>query len=369
MRILSHYFIARYLGLFLTVLAAALILLIAVELVLQLDTAVLSESPSSSVSTGASSWFGSWQAIGDRLLAYYLPDLLPIVSFIAAFLTFAWAGRSLETVALQAGGIRIGRVILPVIGTALMLSLATAILHETFVLRAEQSQRLQGQSPGTPIDFGQKEFWFQKGRTITNVAQADAASRILDDVEIFERGVEGRVERVIRAERVRIADDGRWQVENARIWSFDSAVPDAPPLLEKHPSIVLDLESLGGDALLGAEPGLLPLRSFMRYLDGRGEHLPSRERQLMQRLHQRLSRPWLVLLFAWIALPFALLIDQAGRFIGPALEAAATLGLFFLSRGAGETLVHQGLAPASWATWIPIGLFAATAAFALRRRI
>jgi lipopolysaccharide export system permease protein len=363
-RILSHYFIARYLGLFLTVLTGALILLIAVEFVLQLD-AIGSSSDSFSTSPSIS----PTHPIVDRILAYYLPDLLPVVSFIASFLTFAWAGRSLETLALQAGGIRIGRVILPVMATALMLSLATVILHETLVLGAERTQRHAGSDRTRLIDFGQKEFWFQKGRTITNVAQADAQARTLEDVEIFERGTEGRIDRVVRAERVYIADDGRWNLENARIWQFDADDPTAAPRLEEHARFILDLETLGGAALLGAEPGLLPIRTLASYLSGPNEQLPSRRRQLLQRFHQRLSRPWLVALFAWLAIPFSLRIDGRGRFMGPALQATGILALFFFCRGTGATLVAQGVVTPASAAWWPLALFALGTSAALRRRI
>ena len=39
-----------------------------------------------------------------RVTTTYLVDLLPVASFLAAFLTFALAGRRLEWVALQAAG-------------------------------------------------------------------------------------------------------------------------------------------------------------------------------------------------------------------------------------------------------------------------
>ena len=361
MRILSHYFIARYLGLFGTVLVAATMMLLAVEFVLQLEPGGAADE--------AAPLVGSAQRLFSRMLAVYMPDLIPLASGVAAFSTFAWAGRARETLAIEAGGVRLARVVWPVLAATGMLSLATAILHETLVLDAERSQRHQRQDPARPIDFGQMEFWLHQGRTITNVARIDADARSLEDVEIFERGAGGRARRVIRAERVRIAEDGRWHLSQARIWRFPAgAETGTASALENHAELILDLEALGGDALLGGEPGLMPLRTLAEYLQRSEAESAARRRVLLGRFHERLSRPGLVLLFPLLALPFALRVDERGRLLGPAMGAAAVLGAFLFARGASDPFVAQGLLSAAVAIWAPIGVFAGGAVVALFRR-
>jgi lipopolysaccharide export LptBFGC system permease protein LptF len=402
-RILSHYFIARFLGLFATALIATLILLATVELILNFDdlSSLPSTSGSSSSSSSSSSLpssipdaasstnvtnqaysgsrdskheadrsavFGVVQYLWLRLTSYYLSDLLPIASFAAAFLTFAWAGRAMELVAIQAGGIRLVRVVIPILGVALILSLASAILHETVILRADQiwNTRFRGQDDA--IDFGRQAFWHRKGRTITNITKADAATRTLFGVEIFERGSDGTIIRVVRTDRVRIDNDGVWQIADARVWTFDPVHPSNPPTFSEDVEIALDLDLMRGDALLGAEPSLLPLPELARYRDAQQEISPSNQRRLTTRFHERLSQPWLVLLFAFLALPFGLSIDQTGRLVRPALGAAGALGLFFLLRSAGTTLAQQELLPVGIAPWLSIGLFTFATALSLRRR-
>ena len=61
-------------------------------------------------------------------------------------------------------------------------------------------------------------------------------------------------------------------------------------------SLALDLGAMRGDALLGAEPGLLPLRSLADYLEAQPEKSSAALRRLTNRYHERLSQPWLVLL-------------------------------------------------------------------------
>jgi lipopolysaccharide export LptBFGC system permease protein LptF len=302
-----------------------------------------------------------------RLASYYLPDLFPIASFIAVFIALAWAGRATELVAIQAAGIRLSRIVAPILVAALILSFASAILHETLILHARQISNAQSRSVAGEIDFGRQAFWYHKGRTITNVSKADAATRMLYGVEVFERGEGGTVVRVIRAERIRIAEDGVWQIENAQIWNFDPDAPGAPPEFKENVSMALDLGAMRGDALLGAEPSLLPIRSLADYLEARPQESGAAHRRLMNRYHERLSQPWLVLLFAFLALPFGLRVDQTGRFVRRALEAGAVLGLFFLLRSAGMTLAQQELFPLGFTPWASIGLFAIASAVALRK--
>ncbi len=365
MRILSHYFVARFLGLFSTVLVAALLILATIEIVLNLDE--LSAFGSSAAGPERTAWLNALRYFWVRLASYYLADLLPLASFTAVFITFAWAGRSMELLAVQAGGIRLRRVILPVLATALILSFATAVLHETLILDAQQIWSTKTHGSNDQPDFGRKAFWYHKGRTITNIRSADPETRTLYGVEIFERGPAGSIIRVVRVDRVQILSDGVWQLEDAAIWTFDPERPAAQPGLEEHVSMPLDLDALSGDVLLGADPGTLPLRALADYLSSNPSESLSALRRLKSLYHKRLSRPWLVVVFAWLALPFALRVDPRSRFGGPAVAAVAMLSVFFLVQNAAITISRHGLLPVGFAPWLAIGLVLVGSAIALRR--
>jgi lipopolysaccharide export system permease protein len=371
-RILSHYFIARYLGLFTTVLVAAVLILSTIELVLNLDdlAAFGASAESDSALLGFAGIASALRVLWVRLASYYLADLLPIASFVAVFVTLAWAGRAMELVAIQTGGIRLGRILAPILGTALILSFATALLHETLILDARQVWANEMRSDRNGIDFSREAFWYHKGRTITNISRADPETRTLHQVEIFERGLNGVIIRVIRADHVRIGTDGVWHIEDASIWRFDPEKPLRHPDLREHVSMALDLDALHGDAMLAADPALLPLPELAGYLErnAQSQETTSTGRGLASRYHDRLSQPWLVLLFAWMAMPFALRINESGRFGRPAAKAVAILGLFFLLQSAGTTLARQALFPLGATPWLMIALFGFGTAIALRRQ-
>lgn len=365
-RILSHYFVARFLGLFMTVLVAGLVIMATIELVLHFDE--LPALGTSAFDAEAAASIGIFRALWLRLASYYLTDLLPLASFIAVFVTFAWSGRSLELLAVQAGGVRLRRVVLPVLTTALILSLGTAVLHETLILRAKTTWSSQSQEAHDQPDFGRKAFWYHRGSTITNIRSADESSGTLFGVEIFERGPEGGIVRVVRVDRVQILSDGVWRLENADIWTFDPADPAAHPQVEENVSLDLDLDAIDGRVLLGADPVNLSLTALAEYLDADPQETSSNLRRLKSLYHTRLSEPWLVLVFAWLALPFALRVDRRGLLGGPAAAAITALSIFFLIKSAGMTLSQREFIPVGVTPWLAIGCVVIGSSIALRGR-
>lgn len=373
MRILSHYFITRYLSLFGLVLAVALLVLATIELVLNLDdvTAFGGGASGDSIASGSSGLPAIGHALrylGIRLIAYYLADLLPIASFIAVFLAFAISGRAMELLAAQAGGIRPLRIIVPVLTTAGILSLGAALLHETVILPAEQAWSGGNPEDQESIDFGGEAFWFQRGPLITNAAYADPTTRELFDVEIFERSPLGSIVRVIRTDRVLITESGLWKIAAATVWRFDPRDPEVDPIVKRDVPLELDFEALRSGLLLGADPMLLPLPVLARYLEKISSENSATLRRVRSRYHERLASPWLVLLFAWLAMPFALYVDERGRIAAPAVAAVATIALFFVIGSAGQTLAQEEIIPIGWTPWFTMGFFALITGLGLRLR-
>jgi lipopolysaccharide export LptBFGC system permease protein LptF len=369
-RILSHYFVARFCGLFLSVLLVALAILATIELVLNLEDLTAGADAGAALS-GLHAIPGVLTALWNRLATTYLVDLLPVSSFIASFLTFALAGRRLEWVAIGASGIPPMRVVLPVLGAALGLSIVAAGLHETLVLDAAHARRVDEEDDRDEIDLERRAFWYHRGPIITNIGYADPATRTLHDVELFERGLgddSGRIVRIVRAPDVQILADGTWRFERASVWRFDPANPLAEPRFEGAVGLELDLESLPRNALTGADPAILPLRALARHLESEPDPASATHRRLAEVLHERLSRPFWVLVLCWLALPFARVVDHRGHVATAAVTALVALTLFFLMAEAGQTLTHLRLLPVGLAAWTTPLLTVGLGALLLTRR-
>ncbi len=373
MRILSHYFAARFFGLFLIVLVVGFAILATVELVLNLEELAGVPSTRAAVGTSLGPVARALEYLWLRLATTYLADLLPVASFIASFLTFALAGRRLESIAIQASGIRLVRVILPVLITAGLLSIADAFVHEAIVLRAARTRLAEARGDRNEFDLERRAFWYHRGPIITNIGFADPTTRTLHDVELFERGMgddSGRIVRIVRAPEVRILPSGVWSFERASVWNFDPADPLVEPHFEPAVGLEIDLDSIPEDTLTRADPAILPIRALADHLE-RVAAGPSstRDRRLEEVLHERLSRPWRVLTLCWLAVPFGLRVDRRGRIAPAAVAALLALTAYFACSTGASALTRLGGLPVGLATWTMPLLFALLAAFALPRRV
>lgn len=373
MRILSHYFATRFLGFVLTVLAAGLAILATIELVLNLEElSALSNALRKTGPADPARLAGTLLAfLWSRLASLYLPDLLPIASFVAAFLTVGVAGRRLEWVALESSGIRPLRVLMPLMAAASLLALVAYAVDETIVLGAQRANLVEDRFDRDEIELDRRAFWYHRGPIITNIGHADPTARTLHDVELFERGVgsaSGRIARIVRARDVRILPDGRWRFDEASVWTFDPADPVAEPRFETRRSLELDLESVPRNPLAEADPALAPLGTLARHLATQSPAGSPNARRLALAYHERLSRPMRVMVFSWLALPFGLRVDRRGRITPAAALALATLAGYFGVASLGTALTRLGLIPVGVSSWgVPL-LFATAAGVGLVRR-
>src|SRR5262245_34246217 len=144
-----------------------------------------------------------------RLPSYYLPFLLPVGSFGAAFLCLGLPARALEILAAKTSGIAPARIAAPVLATASAFSLFALVLNETVVLRT--AQQLDGGQHGELFQSS-GAFWYQSGNTLFEVQGADRDTQTLQGVVIYERDPKGRLVRRVEAERAHIEDDHRWRL-------------------------------------------------------------------------------------------------------------------------------------------------------------
>jgi lipopolysaccharide export system permease protein len=338
-RILSRYFVARFLTLFAATLFASTLAVAIVELLLNFDDML-------KVQEGAA---GVLTYLLLRIPSYYLRDLIPVASFTAAFLALGLSARNFEIIAMRAGGVSPHRAVAPLLGTAALLAVASFAVHELWILPATRAWKVQVQGDAQ-LDYGRGSFWYHRGRTIYNIASADPATRTLRGVDLFERDGDGRLLRSIHAERVRVEGQHRWRLENAVIRSFDPARVEAAPRVERLPETVMEIQGADEEALLEADAGLLSLGRLREYLELRaGEDEPVQ--RLMTRLHARLAEPWSALLLALLAAPVALRVEQRRSLGQPALLGIASVSGYFLVRSVANTLASEGVLPAAAAPW------------------
>jgi LPS export ABC transporter permease LptG len=353
-RILSRYFVFGYLTYYAAIVAVAILVIAIVEMMVNFDHVI---DFGHGIAGVASYLFL-------RLPSYYLPYLLPVGSFGAAFLCLGLPARAFEILAVKTSGIAPGRIAAPVLACAVLFTLIALVLNETVVLSA--TKRLEGQSEGGELFQARGAFWYQRGNTLFNVQGADRDTQTLQGVAIYERDASGRLLRSVHADTARIEANHRWLLGNALFREFPRDDPESAPRTELHDTAWFELGSAGDLALLGADPrelSLLRLREYIRAIEREGLDT-KRYRSLW---HARLADPFSVLLFALLGAPLGLSVERARSLGAAALQGIGLLGGYYGLQTAASVVGAAGFPASALAPWVVLGAFGAFGAWRLAR--
>jgi lipopolysaccharide export system permease protein len=344
--ILSRQFLASYLNLYAGILFVSTLAIAVIEMMLNFDDALDFEQGVAGVAT----------YLFLRVPSYYLPYLIPVTSFAAAFLCLGLPARAREILALKAGGIAPQRVCVPVLAAAAVLSAAALLLNETIVRdTSSEFNRRETRAETSDLFQARGGFWYQRGQLFFHVLEADRATRSLTGVKVYERGETGRLVRSIEAATARIGDDHRWHLRDAIVHEFP-ADPAAAPLVRSEPELALDAASERDRALLEADAESLSLVGLSEYIDAviREGRNPVRYRALF---HARLADPLSVLVFALLAVPLGLAVERSRSLAGAAVKGIALIAVFYTLQTSAVLVATGGIAAAVPGPWVVLAGF------------
>jgi lipopolysaccharide export system permease protein len=354
---ISRYLLKSFLTLWVAILLVSVLVIVIIELMLNFDDLL-------AMSGGA---LGIATYLFLRLPAYYLPYLVPASTFAAAFFALGLAARAHEVLAIKAGGISVQRIVVPILVTSALLSGVMLVLNETIVLDASKEfNRLSRRQGGTDVFMARGLFWYHRGDFIYNVKRADSEQKLLHGVRIFELGPDGRLARSYMAETVQIGQDQSWQLQNAAIRTFDPDDPAEAPTTELRRELTLEVTEARDLALLGADPGSLPLWKLGDYIDSlrrEGDDV-TRYRTVF---HARLAEPLAVAVFALIAVPLGLAVERSKSLAVAGLQGIAILGSYYGIQTFAGLFGSGGIEAAVFSPWIVLGAFAGFGAWRFAR--
>ena len=354
-RTLSRYLVARFVQLYFVVGFVAVLSVMVVELLLNLDRMI-------EFGDGLG---GAVRYLWLRLASEYASYIVPLAAFLAAFSTAALAAYTNEWMALKAGGIALARFALPLIGCGAAVSVGAALMHETVIIGARQEWNRQRDGDAN-IRFQEGAFWYQRGTRIFRVAEADRESRTLREVRIFERDDRGRLQRSIAAERIEILDAEHWLFLDAVFREFDPADRSAPPRIERVSRRLLEIADPRDRALMQADPAALSLARMREFIAAKETRGVSADRQRTL-LYGRLGDWASITLLVTAAVPLGLGVERTRSLGRSASYATAAIAGFYALRNVGEILSLQGLVPPGLAALCLLAVLAGLAALALAR--
>ena len=289
---------------------------------------------------------------------------LPISVLVSTLVTFSIMAKNNEVTALKSGGVSLYRAALPVIGIAAAISILAYFMLD-YVLpysnqRADQLRnRIKGKKTTIAAQSQQKLWFLGKGRYIINFLSYNRSRKMLSQVQVFEfHPARFRLTRRVYAERAMWDGEG-WVFDRGWMRSFsDNSMTDSPivrPLRLFYPERPEDF------ATEVKAPDQMTFAQLRRYIDTIRRSGYAAE-ELTVKLYEKTSWPFISLVMALIALPFAFRIGKRGALTGVGI--ALVLGILYWMVFAVFTKFGEvGNLPALLSAWSANILFAIAALY------
>lgn len=301
-----------------------------------------------------------------RTASTYLAYLIPVAAFVGSFVALGQTARTHELVAMKAGGVSPLMAIIPVLVLSIGIALLALVLNETIGISSARA--LAERSGGTVGDVSLRSgtIWYHTGRFVYNIRDPRPESDQVYDVRVFERNDEGRLVRLIHADRAARLAPQEWSFWGATVRRFSADVPTQPPEIERAAQITVELAEDRDPHLQPSELAALPLTTLSGYVGGQLES-GGRPAQARALLHERMTVPLLSILFVLLAIPLALSVEQTRSLAMPALQGVGILFAFLLVREYGGSFAAKGVAASAMAPWLILSAFAVYGSWQLSR--
>jgi lipopolysaccharide export system permease protein len=228
-------------------------------------------------------------------------ELLPIGAMIGALLGLGNLAAGSELVVTRASGVSVWRMAWPVGLAGLTMALIMYGVGQYVAPHmAQMAKREKTTSKLADVSFaGGSSAWVKDGNLILRV-QTGEVDQAFGGVSLFELDGPTRLRSVKHAERISVADPGRWRLHNVSTTRFSGNRIDSEVVPEVIMTSAVNPDFLG---LAATDPDLLTLRGLASYID----HL--RRNNLDTAVYDigfwsRIARLFAVIVVTLLALPF-----------------------------------------------------------------
>ncbi len=304
-----------------------------------------------------------------RLMLFQIVNwTLPISVLVATLITFGIFSKNNEVTAFKSGGISLYRVALPIIGIAAAMSALSYLMLDYVLPYSNQRvdelhKKIKGQR--TVAAHNQQKLWFLgKGRYIINFLSYDRNAKQLSQVQVFElHPTEFRLTRRVYAESAKWDGQG-WVFQRGWMRSFtDNRAVVYTPITS--PIRLYYRERPEDFATEVKSPDQMTFAQLRRYIDMIRKSGYAAE-ELSVKLYEKTSWPFISLVMALIALPFAFRIGKRGALYG--IGIALIVGIVYWMIFAVFTKFGEvGNLPAVLSAWSANVLFAIAAVYLFLR--
>ena len=228
-------------------------------------------------------------------------ELLPIGALIGALMGLGNLAAASELVVTRASGVSIWRVAWPVGLAGATLALAMYLIGEYAAPPLAQfAQTEKTTSRLADVSFaGRSSAWIKEGNLILRLRTGEVG-QVFGGAALFVLDGPTRLRSIQTAERISVADPGRWILQHVATTRFEAGHVDATRADHTTIRSTINSDFLG---LAATDPGLLTLHGLAGYI----EHL--RRNHLETSLYEidfwsRIARIFAVVIVTLLSLPF-----------------------------------------------------------------
>jgi len=254
---------------------------------------------------------------------------LPISVLVATLVTFGMFSKNNEVTAFKSGGVSLYRVALPIVAIAITLSILAYFLLD-FVLpysnrRVDELRDLIKGKRTVATQTEQRLWFLGKGRYIINFLSYDQQKQQLSQVQVFEfHSTDFRLTRRVYANRA-TWDGSGWVFDKGWMRSFnENGLTVDTPIVT--PVKLFYAEKPEEFATETQSPDQMTFAQLRRYIENVKRSGYAAE-ELSVKLYEKTSWPFLSLVMALIALPFAFRVGKRGALYGVGIALA--LGILY----------------------------------------
>lgn len=140
-------------------------------------------------------------------------DLLPVVALLGSVLGLGALANQREIIAMRASGVSPWHLARVLAGIAALISVV-AILVQIYIVPAAERQAQEFHSRTLEqTELGGTEFWSRRGQRLIRVGKVDFG-RIPRAIEIYEIALDGRLERMLSADKADVINATEWLLYN-----------------------------------------------------------------------------------------------------------------------------------------------------------
>jgi lipopolysaccharide export system permease protein len=343
--VFSRYLIRQFLGLWVGVTALCVLLYLLVDFFDRLDI-LLRHNASAGAAT--------------RYFVFKIPliftQITPAAIVTATLLSFGLMARRNEIIALRASGVSLLQTAVPMLATALTISVAVLAWNETVVpyctRRLEHVNNVEIRKRTQRGILSEREVWYHGADGFYNIDHVDKGERTIYGLTIFRLDERFHLDSVILVPKAHWVGD-RWVIEGAVERRLVNGKFTSEKVSVDRLSIPESLDDFSEVRRRPEEMSFNLLRDWILRLTRKGIDVS----EYLVDLHLKIAVPFANAVLALIAIPIAGRVRR-----NPSLAAIVGLGVavgfaYWVILALANSLGHSGTLPPLVAAWSANGLF------------